>query len=57
MCTRTVWPGFRLSLVSDTSVDVALLLREVMTPAPLREEWGEDTRRCYPGIPAQVMVT
>jgi len=47
--------GFRLSLVSDTSVDVAMLLREVMTPTPLREEWGERARWCYPGIPAQAV--
>jgi hypothetical protein len=48
--------GFRLSLVSDTSVDVAMLLREVMTPIPLREEWGEQARWCYPAIPAQVAL-
>jgi hypothetical protein len=47
--------GFRLSLVSDTSVDVAMLLREVMTPTRLRAEWGEAARWCYPGIPAQVV--
>lgn len=47
--------GFRLSLVSDTSMDVAMLLREVMTPTRLREEWGEQARWCYPGIPAEVV--
>ena len=41
--------GFRLALVSDTSVDVAMLLRDVMTPTPLREEWGDDCEWSYPG--------
>ncbi len=48
--------GFRLALVSDTSVDVAMLLRDVMTPTPLREEWGDDCEWSYPGIPAQVVA-
>ena len=47
--------GFRLTLVSDTSVDVAMLLRDVMTPTPLKEGWGEDARWPYPGIPAAVV--
>jgi hypothetical protein len=34
--------AFRLALVSDTSVDVAMLLRDVMMPLPLREDWGQD---------------
>ncbi len=34
--------AFRLTLVSDTSVDVAMLLRDVMMPLPMREDWGEE---------------
>jgi len=34
--------AFRLTLVSDTSVDVAMLLRDIMMPLPLRESWGPD---------------
>jgi len=48
--------GFRLSLVSDTSIDVAMVLREVMTPTPWRSEWGDDAEWCYPGIPAQTVA-
>ncbi|GAA5702448.1 hypothetical protein SM007_28010 [Streptomyces avermitilis] len=34
--------AFHLTMVSDTSVDVAMLLREVMMPLPMREGWGEE---------------
>lgn len=47
--------GFRLTLVSDTSIDVAMLLRDVMTPTPLRDGWGSDARWAYPGIDAEVV--
>jgi hypothetical protein len=46
--------AFRLTLISDTSVDVAMLLREVMMPSRMREGWGEDMRWAYPGVPASV---
>ncbi|MFD9226126.1 hypothetical protein ACFWDI_40440 [Streptomyces sp. NPDC060064] len=48
--------AFRLTLVSDTSVDVAMLLREVMMPLPLRAGWGEDMEWPYPGVPAAVVA-
>ncbi|GAA4259300.1 hypothetical protein [Dactylosporangium darangshiense] len=48
--------AFRLTPVSDTSVDVAMLLRDVMMPLPLRPEWGEDMESPYPGVPAAVVA-
>ncbi len=48
--------AFRLTLVSDTSVDVAMLLRDVMVPLPLRDGWGEDMVWPYPGVPAAVVA-
>jgi hypothetical protein len=48
--------AFRLTLVSDTSVDVAMILRDVMMPLPLRPEWGEDMEWPYPGVPAAVVA-
>ncbi len=48
--------AFRLTLVSDTSVDVAMLLRDVMMPLPMREGWGEDMEWPYPGVPAAVVA-
>jgi hypothetical protein len=34
--------AFRLTMVSDSSVDVAMLLRDMMMPLPMREDWGEE---------------
>ncbi|WP_051885899.1 DDE-type integrase/transposase/recombinase [Streptomyces hygroscopicus] len=48
--------AFRLTLVSDTSVDVAMLLREVMMPLPMRAGWIEDMEWPYPGVPATVVA-
>ncbi|HZO68818.1 MAG TPA: hypothetical protein VFB74_27815 [Kribbellaceae bacterium] len=48
--------AFRLTLVSDTSTDVAMLLRDVMMPLPLRPDWGEEMEWPYPGIPAAVVA-
>ncbi|MPY59839.1 transposase [Streptomyces spongiae] len=48
--------AFRLTLVSDTSVDIAMLLRDVMLPLPMREGWGEDMEWPYPGVPATVVA-
>ncbi|MFG2872789.1 transposase [Streptomyces sp. NPDC048338] len=47
--------AFRLTLVSDSSVDVAMVLRDVMLPLPMRAEWGEDMEWPYPGLPAAVV--
>ncbi|WP_306801472.1 hypothetical protein [Streptomyces sp. T12] len=46
--------AFRLTLVSDTSVDIAMLLRDVMLP--MREGWGEDMEWPYPGVPVTVVA-
>jgi hypothetical protein len=48
--------AFRLTLVSDTSIDVAMLLRDVMVPLPLRDDWGEDMEWPYPGAPASLVA-
>ena len=48
--------AFRLTLVSDTSVDVAMLLRDVMTPTPVREGWGPGMHWSYPGVPGPVVA-
>ncbi|MFF8717371.1 transposase [Streptomyces sp. NPDC015184] len=48
--------AFRLTLVSDTSVDVAMLLRDVMMPLPMREGWGEEMEWPYPGVPAALVA-
>ncbi|MFF0148004.1 Mu transposase-like protein [Amycolatopsis sulphurea] len=48
--------AFRLTLVSDTSVDVAMMIRDVMMPLPLRADWGEDMEWPYPGVPAAVVA-
>ena len=48
--------AFRLTLVSDTSVDVAMLLRDVMMPLPMRADWDADLEWPYPGIPAAVVA-
>jgi len=47
--------AFRLTLVSDTAVDVAMLLRDVMMPLPMRADWGEELEWPYPGLPAAVV--
>lgn len=47
--------AFRLTLVSDTAVDVAMLLRDVMMPLPMRADWGEEVEWPYPGLPAAVV--
>lgn len=48
--------AFRLTLVSDTSTDVAMVLRDMTMPLPMREGWGDDMEWPYPGVPAQVVA-
>ena len=48
--------AFRLTLVSDTSVDIAMLLRDVMMPLPMREGWGPEMEWPYPGVPAGIVA-
>ncbi|MFG2716623.1 transposase [Streptomyces goshikiensis] len=48
--------AFRLTPVADTSVDIAMLLRDVMMPLPMREGWGGEMEWPYPGVPASVVA-
>ncbi|MFF2544802.1 transposase [Kitasatospora sp. NPDC058063] len=48
--------AFRLTLVSDTAVDIAMLLRDVTMPLPMRDGWGEDMEWPYPGAPATLVA-
>lgn len=48
--------AFRLTPGSDSSVDVAMLLRDVMLPLPMRPGWGQDMEWPYPGVPAAVVA-
>lgn len=48
--------AFRLTLVSDTAVDVAMLLRDIMMPLPMRQGWGPEMAWPYPGIPESVVT-
>jgi hypothetical protein len=48
--------AFRLTLVSDTSVDIAMLLRDVMMPLPMRDGWGPEMEWPYPGVPASIVA-
>ncbi|WUA12813.1 hypothetical protein OG225_43355 (plasmid) [Nocardia sp. NBC_01377] len=48
--------GFRLTLVSDSSIDVAMLLRDITMPLPMRPDWGGDMAWPYPGIPANLVA-
>jgi hypothetical protein len=41
--------AFRLTLVSDTSVDVAMLLRDVIMPLRMQEGWVPEMEWPYPG--------
>ncbi|MDP4512114.1 COG3415 family protein [Nonomuraea turcica] len=48
--------AFRLTLVSDTAVDVAMVLRDVMMPLPMRADWDAELEWPYPGLPAAVVA-
>ena len=48
--------AFRLTLVADTSVDIAMVLRDVMMPLPMRPDWDEEMEWPYPGLPAAVVA-
>jgi len=53
--TRSI-VGFRFTLTSDKSIDVAMVLRDVMMPMPMRPGWGADAEWPYPGVPASVLA-
>ena len=46
------WPALNYAhkLVSDTAVDIAMLLRDVMMPLPMRDGWGPEMEWPYPGV-------
>ncbi|MEU8703131.1 hypothetical protein AB0C61_36865 [Streptomyces sp. NPDC048680] len=48
--------AFRLTPVADTAVDIAMLLRDVMMPLPMRAGWGEEMEWPYPGVPASLVA-
>ena len=48
--------AFRLTLVSDTAVDIAMLLRDIMMPLPMRDGWGPEMEWPYPGVPAGIVA-
>ncbi|MFJ9692298.1 hypothetical protein [Kitasatospora sp. NPDC101183] len=48
--------AFRLTLVSDASVDVAMVLRDVMLPLPMRADGDGEMEWPYPGLPAAVVA-
>ena len=53
--TRSI-VGFRFTLTSDKSIDVAMVLRDVMMPMPMREGWDSDAEWPYSGVPASVLA-
>ncbi|MEV8426884.1 transposase [Streptomyces niveus] len=48
--------AFRLTPVSDSAVEVAMLLRDVLLPLPMRPDWGEELEWPYPGVPAALVA-
>ena len=48
--------AFRLTPVSDSSVEVAMLLRDVLLPLPMRPDWDEDMEWPYPGVPSALVA-
>ncbi|MGW2940137.1 hypothetical protein ACWDA7_52935 [Streptomyces sp. NPDC001156] len=48
--------AFRLTPLSESSVEVAMLLRDVVLPLPMRSDWGEEMEWPYPGVPAALVA-
>ncbi|MGI5510242.1 transposase [Streptomyces sp. CA-106131] len=48
--------AFRLTPVSESSVEVAMLLRDVLRPLPMRPGWGQEMEWPYPGVPAALVA-
>ncbi|MFJ4873242.1 transposase [Streptomyces sp. NPDC088757] len=48
--------AFRLTPGSDASIEVAMLLRDVMLPLPMRPGWTPDMEWHYPGVPAALVA-
>ena len=48
--------AFRLTPVAESSVEVAMLLRDVLVPLPMRPDWGDEMEWPYPGVPAALVA-
>ncbi|MCX4745192.1 transposase [Kitasatospora sp. NBC_01287] len=48
--------AFRLTPGSDSSIEVAMLLRDVMLPLPMRPGWTPEMAWHYPGVPAALVT-
>ncbi|GAA0522362.1 hypothetical protein [Streptomyces mordarskii] len=48
--------AFRLTPVSESSVEVAMLLRDVLRPLPMRPDWREEMAWTCPGVPAALVA-
>jgi hypothetical protein len=48
--------AFRLTPVAESSIEVAMLLRDVLSPLPMRPGWGENMAWPYPGVPAALVA-
>jgi transposase InsO family protein len=54
-CTHSI-VAFRLTPVAESAVEVAMLLRDVLLPLPMRPDWGPETEWPYPGAPAALVA-
>ncbi|MEU7561071.1 hypothetical protein [Streptomyces eurythermus] len=48
--------AFRLTPVAESSIDVAMLSRDVLPPLPMRPGWGESMAWPYLGVPAELVT-
>ncbi|MEU3317136.1 transposase [Streptomyces sp. NPDC006662] len=48
--------AFRLTPESDSSIEVAMLLRDVMLPLPMRPDWTPEMEWHYPGVPSALVT-
>ncbi|MFF7865541.1 transposase [Streptomyces qaidamensis] len=54
-CTHSI-VAFRLAPAAESAVEVAMLLRDVLLPLPMRPDWGPETEWPYPGAPAALVA-
>ncbi len=47
--------AFRLTPAAESSVEVVMLLRDVLLPLPMRPDWGDEMEWPYPGVPAALV--
>ncbi|GAA3486397.1 hypothetical protein [Streptomyces cremeus] len=48
--------AFRLTPVAESLIEVAMLLRDVLSPLPMRPSWDETMAWPYPGVPAALVA-